>query len=268
MSVIRVAVCGALGKMGIETVKTVLSDPELELVAVIGKSHSGETISQATCGLVACDKVIESDLKKALEKTKADVCVDFTTPHTVYENAKMIINAGCRPIIGTTGLMPEQMEELHHLLQQKKLGGLIAPNFAIGAVLLMKFAKEAAKYLDHAEIIEFHHNQKADAPSGTSLKTAHMMAETLPNFNPTNAPEKELYPGARGARGIEGNIPIHSVRLPGYVASQEVLFGAKGQILSIRHDSIDRTSFMPGIAMSCKEIIKKTGLFYGLEHLM
>lgn len=268
MSVIRVAVCGALGKMGIEAVKTVLADPELELAAVIGRSHNGETLAEATCGFVPNAQVIQADLKKALETSRVDVCVDFTTPHVVFENAKTIINAGCRPIIGTTGLMQEEMDELHRLLQDKKLGGLIAPNFAIGAVLLMKFAKEAAQYLDHAEIIEFHHNQKADAPSGTSLKTAHMMSEALAHFNPTNAPEKELYPGARGARGIGGNIPIHSVRLPGYVASQEVLFGAKGQILSIRHDSIDRTSFMPGVAMSCKRIMDRTGLFYGLEHLM
>lgn len=268
MSTIRVAVCGALGKMGIEVVKTVLADPELELVAAIEHHNIGQTISEATFGLVNSNVKLEANLAEALVASKADVCVDFTNPGSVFANAITMIGIGCRPVIGTTGLSPEQKDEIKKALEAAKMGGLIAPNFAIGAVLLMKFAQEAAKYLDHAEIIEFHHNQKADAPSGTSIKTAEMMAESVAAFNASNAPEKEIYAGARGSRGVPGNIPIHSVRLPGYVASQEVIFGSKGQLLTIRHDSIDRASFMPGVAMGCKKIMQHTGLIYGLEHLL
>ncbi|MEB3288153.1 MAG: 4-hydroxy-tetrahydrodipicolinate reductase [Vampirovibrionales bacterium] len=268
MSGIRVAVCGALGRMGLEVVKTVLADPELELVAAIEHHRIGETLHEASAGVACCELVLEEDLGKALVDSQAQVCVDFTHPSTVFQNALTIIEAGCRPVIGTTGISSEQLEKIKAALEAKNIGGLVAPNFAIGAVLIMKFAQEAAKYFDHAEIIEFHHNQKADAPSGTAIKTAEMMAETLGKFNPSNAPEKELYEGARGARKTPGDIPIHSVRLPGYVAHQEILFGCQGQTITLRHDSIDRASFMPGVAMGCKKIMSETGLVYGLEHLI
>jgi len=269
---VRVGVCGALGKMGMEVVKTVLADPELELVGVADLNGKDRTLTEATNGAIQAGTTIHSDLKFMLNQAKPQVVVDFTHPSTVLSNSLAIIEAGACPVIGTTGLSPENLKTISDALDKAKLGGLVAPNFALGAVLMMKFAQEAAKYFDHAEIIEMHHNQKADAPSGTAIKTAVLMAESRAKFEPSkfgsgNAPETEIYPGARGGKS-PADIQIHSVRLPGYVAHQEVLFGSQGQILTLRHDSIDRTSFMPGVAMACQKILDRQGLIYGLEHLL
>lgn len=264
---IRVAVCGALGKMGQEVVKTVLADPGLELAGVADINGQGRTLHAATAGGIQSDLVIYSDLKTLLAEQKPDACVDFTHPSAVLQNALDMLATGCRPIIGTTGLSEANLATLKTETDKRKLACLVAPNFALGAVLMMKFAQEASKYLDHAEIIEMHHNQKADAPSGTAIKTAALMAEARSQFGTTNAPEHETIEGARGGNG-PADIRIHSVRLPGYVAHQEVIFGGKGQILTLRHDSIDRTSFMPGVAMACKKIVGLTGFIYGLEHLL
>lgn len=264
---IRVGVCGALGKMGMEVVKTVLADPELELVGVADLNGKDRNLTEATSGAIQAGTTIHSDLKFMLNQAKPQVVVDFTHPSTVLSNSLAITEAGACPVIGTTGLSEENLKTISDALDKAKLGGLVAPNFALGAVLMMKFAQEAAKYFDHAEIIEMHHNQKADAPSGTAIKTAALMTESRAKFGTTNAPEKEVYPGARGGK-YPSDIQIHSVRLPGYVAHQEVLFGSQGQILTLRHDSIDRTSFMPGVAMACKKILDRQGLIYGLEHLL
>jgi 4-hydroxy-tetrahydrodipicolinate reductase len=209
----------------------------------------------------------DRDLHELLTREKPDVCVDFTHPDAVFGNAMAMIQAGCRPVIGTTGLSQAQLAELDAALRAKGLGGMVVPNFAIGAVLMMKFAQEAAKYFDHAEIIELHHNKKADAPSGTAIKTAELMRQSQSQFGPTNAPEKETITGARGAAG-PADIHIHSVRLPGYIAHQEVILGGPGQILTIRHDSMDRACFMPGVALACKKVLGLTGLVYGLEHIL
>ena len=257
---IRVAVCGALGKMGQEVVKTVLADPELTLVG-LADSHAGKDDQNKSI------QPIHADIKTMLAETKPEVCVDFTHPDCVLKNTLAIIAADCRPVIGTTGLAEADLQEIAAALTKQNIGGIVAPNFAIGAVLLMKFAQEASKYLDHAEIIEFHHNQKADAPSGTAIKTAELMAKSQTKFGNTNSAEKETYKGARGATG-PADVHIHSVRLPGLVAHQEVIFGAQGQMLTIRHDSIDRSSFMPGVAMACKKVMELHGLTYGLEHLL
>jgi len=255
----RVAVCGALGKMGQEVVKTVVNDPDLELAGIAdSQSKGGDTVQGV---------ILNPNLADMLAAAKPDVCVDFTHPNCVRANALAIIAAGCRPVIGTTGLTEADLQDIATALTKARLGGIVAPNFAIGAVLLMKFAQEAARYLDHAEIIEYHHNQKADAPSGTAIKTAELMAQSQSRFGATNSAEKETYPGARGGKG-PANIQIHSVRLPGLVAHQEVIFGAQGQMLTLRHDSIDRSSFMPGVAMACKRVMTVNGLIYGLEHLL
>ncbi len=264
---IRVSVSGALGNMGLEVVKTVLADNELELAGVCDVKEVGNTLNVATKGLVDSDVVIQDNLSTMLTSSAAQVCVDFTHPDIALPNAMAIIEAGVYPVIGTTGFSPEDIKNVGEAINAKNIGGLIAPNFAIGAILMMKFAREASKYLDHAEIVELHHNQKADAPSGTAIKTAELMAESCSQFGASNAPEKEIYEGARGGEGPAG-IRIHSVRLPGYVASQEVMFGGQGQILKIRHDSIDRSSFMPGVALACKKIINTKGFIYGLEHLL
>lgn len=267
VKMIPVAVCGALGKMGREVVKTVINDPELKLSGVIDPNSLGQTVNDLF-GVTSEPHVrFDRNLQEMLQREKPLVCVDFTNPDVVFDNAMAIIESGCRPVIGTTGLTDEQMDWIDQALLDKGLGGMVVPNFAIGAILMMKFAQEASKYFDHAEIIELHHNKKADAPSGTALKTAELMKQTQTRFGPTNAEEKETIPGARGACG-PADIHIHSVRLPGLVAHQEVILGGPGQILTIRHDSIDRTSFMPGVALAVKKVMNLSGLVYGLEHIL
>lgn len=250
---IKVAVCGSCGKMGQEVIKAVVMDNELELVAKID--------------LICVGEGTFNSIEKAMGETDIDVLVDFTNPESVFENAKICITNGIRPVIGTTGLSHEQIEELRKLSSEKNVACLIAPNFTIGAVLMMIFAKEAAKYFDNSEIIEFHHNQKKDAPSGTAIKTAKLMSEVNNDFTLGNCEEIELIKGSRG--GISYNdIHIHSVRMPGYVASQEVIFGSSGQTLTIRHDSIDRTCYMKGVLMAIKHVMQNTNFVYGLENIL
>lgn len=251
---IKVAVCGACGKMGQEVVKAVGADAELELTAKIDLLCTGEKIYKS--------------IDEAMASEQIDVLVDFTQPASIFENAKTCINVGIRPVIGTTGLSDSQIEVLSKLSKEKNVSALIAPNFTTGAVLMMMFAKEAAKYFDNAEIIELHHNQKKDAPSGTAIKTAQLMGGHVDkSFSTGNCEEVELVKGSRG--GISYNdIHIHSVRMPGYIASQEVIFGASGQILKIRHDSMDRTCYMKGVIMAIKHVMKNDDFVYGLENIL
>ena len=258
--------------MGREVIRMVMRDPALMLAGVADPSGNGRTVgsvfslSEADSGQ-GIEQVIENDLQTVLARCQPDVCVDFTHPDAVFDNTMTMIRANCRPVVGTTGLSPDRLAEIEAALQAKRLGGMVVPNFAIGAVLMMRFAQEAARYFDHAEIIERHHNRKADAPSGTALKTAEMMWERRETFGTTNAAETETCPGARGGVG-PAEIHIHSVRLPGYVAHQEVILGAPGQTLTIRHDSLDRACFMPGVALACKKVMTLDGLVYGLESIL
>lgn len=242
---IKVLVNGAHGRMGQEVVKAVSADPDLELVA-------------------QCDS--KDNLEEEIKKTKAQVVVDFTTASSGIKNTEIIIKSGAYPVIGTSGFKEDDVKKLQALAAEKKIGGVIAPNFAIGAVLMMKFAQEAAKYLANVEIIETHHDGKVDSPSGTAIRTAEMISQTRAKLNTQAKEEVALIPGARGAN--HKGIHIHSVRLPGFVAHQEVIFGGKAQALTIRHDSNHRESFMPGVCLACKEVLKHKELFYGLEHLL
>lgn len=248
---IKVAVCGALGKMGQEVVQAVTECPETELVAKID---------------IASTKMYHH-IEDAARVTDIDVLVDFTQPKSIFENAKYCLNNGIKIVIGTTGLTDEQIEELKKLSQEKNTGCLIAPNFSTGAVLMMMFARQASKYFDNAEIIELHHNQKKDAPSGTAIKTAAMMAEVKDDFTKGNCPETETIEGARGGNAYS-NIHIHSVRMPGYIASQEVIFGSSGQIMTIRHDSMDRKCYMQGVLLAVKHVAKNNDFIYGLDNIM
>ncbi len=259
---IKVGVTGAMGKMGKEVVEAVCKDENLKLVCAVDKINID--------GEICADKEVRiiGDLKSAIEIHKPDVMVDFTQPKYVFENAKICLENGVRPVIGTTGLSDEQIQELKELTQIKGLGCLIAPNFSTGAVLMMMFAKQAAKYFDNAEIIELHHNQKKDAPSGTAIKTALMMAETgKMTFTQGNCEETETIEGSRGGKSYS-DIHIHSVRMPGYIASQEVLFGASGQLFKIRHDSMDRKCYMDGVKLAVKYIAEHNEFIYGLENIM
>lgn len=245
MKNIRVLVNGAKGRMGQEVVKAVTAAADLELV------------DQTDLG---------DDLIARIKASQAQAVVDFTTAAVAFENTRKILEAGVHPVVGTSGLLAEQVAELQQLAKDKDIGGLIAPNFAIGAVLLMKYAQDAAKYLHDVEVIELHHNRKADAPSGTAVKTAQLIAEARQEIPKALVEEKELFEGARGSE-VHG-VRVHSLRLPGLVAHQEVIFGGTGETLTIRHDSIHRESFMPGVCLACRKVIGTQQLFYGLEHLL
>lgn len=247
---IRVAVCGANGKMGQEVVKAVSASEDMTLVAQID-IYNGQFAT----------------IKDAKDSVKIDVLVDFTQPDSIYENALFCLNNDIKIVIGTTGLSDIQIEELKKLSEERSVACLIAPNFSTGAVLMMKFAEIASKYFENAEIIELHHNQKKDAPSGTAVKTAALISKGAESFTTGNCQEKETIEGARGASAYN-NIHIHSVRMPGYMASQEVLFGSSGQILTIRHDSTNRECYMPGVLLGIRYIAQHDEFVYGLDKIM
>lgn len=244
----RVAVAGAAGRMGAETVRAVRGLDDLELVAEIGRGD---------------------DLPAVLARTKPDVLVDFTLHDAVFANVAASLGVGVVPLVGVTGgIGASELAAIAKLCGENATACLIAPNFAIGAVLLMQFAQQAARYLPDVEIIEMHHERKADAPSGTARRTAEIIAHArtgTPSAPPDNA--LELFAGSRGG-AADGEIRVHSVRLPGFVASQEVIFGAPGQRLSLRHDSIDRESFMPGVLLAIRQAHRLSGLVVGLENLL
>ena len=259
MERITVAVVGALGKMGQETVRAIQGADDMELVGAVDLFSQGE--------VVADGKVkVEQDLAKMLAEKKPQVVVDFTRPQDVFANVKIILEHKIRPVVGTTGLDPEQIAQLDALARKQGIGGLIAPNFAIGAVLMMEFAKQAGRHFPAVEIIELHHDKKIDAPSGTAIKTAEMIVEGRAEPWSSTAEELEKIKGVRG--GELSGIHIHSVRMPGFVASQEVIFGLPGQTLTIRHDSIDRSSFMPGVLLGIRKVLTAEGIVYGLEHFL
>lgn len=256
--VIKVAVAGPRGRMGREAIDTILKNPEFRLVSVLDTKkdvvYLGESVSVFT------------SLKELIEQSKPDVLVDLTIPSCVFEHAMTALDFGVRPVIGTTGFTELQLDEIRNKVEEKHIGCIIAPNFSIGAVLMMKFAQTAAKYLPSVEIIEMHHDQKVDAPSGTAMKTAQMIQAVRANVEQGHPEEEEIVDGARGAN-IDG-MHIHSVRLPGLVAHQQVLLGGEGQLLTLRHDSFNRTSFMSGIVLSINEIMKRDTLIYGLEDII
>lgn len=244
---IRVAVLGARGRMGLEVCRAIKATSDLELVSEIDLGDS-------------------LDL---LKSSKAEVMVDFTTPESVMGNLKFAIENGIHSVVGTTGFDKAKLDSLKNLLAANpKVGLLVAPNFGLAAVLMMQFSATAARYFESAEIIELHHPEKADAPSGTATRTAELMSEAREKAKLAPMPDKtsKSLDGARGAK--VGDIPIHSVRLRGLVAHQEVLFGEKGETLTIRHDSLDRSGFMPGVLLGVREVSKNPGLTVGLEHYL
>ena len=260
---IKLGVVGANGKMGSQVVNLAINNKDFELVCAIDKFGAGK---QLTNGVI-----VEENLEESLVKRKPDVVVDFTQPSVIYENIKTYLKLGVKSVIGTTGLTKEQVENIEKMSNEAKVGVIIAPNFSIGAILMMKFAAEASKYFNNAEIIEYHHNQKKDAPSGTSIKTAQMMMKNNDNFKLGNCPETETISGARGGNYSEdgkGNIQIHAIRMPGFVASQQVIFGADGQVLKIHHDTINRECYMSGVALAVNHVFNNNKFIYGLENIL
>ena len=243
---IKVGVLGARGRMGSEVVQAITDAPDLELVAALDLGDSLD----------------------ALVTSGAQVVVDFTTPDSVMANLEFLITHNINAVIGTTGFDDARIAKIKSLLASSKSGVLIAPNFAIGAVLMMEFATKAAKYFESAEIIELHHPNKVDAPSGTAARTAELMSKARKEAGLAPMPDATTtaQDGARGA--TVGGIPVHSVRLRGLVAHQEVLLGGIGETLSIRHDSIDRVGFMPGVLLGVRQVLSHPGLTFGLENFM
>lgn len=261
---IRIVVAGFKGKMGSTATKMVIAQENFELVGVLdpfAKEINLKEIPEYN----GIDVPIFKE-KEAVLKVRPEVWIDFTIPKVTYENTKFAIENSISPVVGTTGLSESQLSELVDRSRELQIGGLIAPNFAIGAVLMMQFAKKAAEYFPDVEIIELHHDNKLDAPSGTGLKTAEMMAEVRKPKKQGHPNEEELIAGARGA-DFEG-MKIHSVRLPGLIAHQQVQFGSLGEGLTIRHDSYDRSSFMSGVSLACEKVMEIKELVYGLENLL
>ncbi|MCD7878578.1 MAG: 4-hydroxy-tetrahydrodipicolinate reductase [Candidatus Gastranaerophilales bacterium] len=263
---IKVGVVGALGKMGKEVIKTILNEQDTQLVAAIDIHCEGEDISEIISGK-KCGVLIDVDIENSIISKKPDVIIDFTQPDGIFNHVCTYIKHNIKSVIGTTGLTEEQIVQLREMSNKNNTACLIAPNFSTGAVLMMMFAKQAAKYFNNAEIIELHHNQKKDAPSGTAIKTAKLMAEVNPDLTCGNCRETELLQGARGAKS-DSNIHIHSVRMPGYIASQEVLFGAPGQIFKIKHDTMDRSCYMAGVMLAVRHVYNNSEFIYGLDNIM
>jgi 4-hydroxy-tetrahydrodipicolinate reductase len=275
---IPVVVAGALGRMGREVVRTVVAASDCELVAAIDTTPGKEGMDVGTeLGLgeleVALSSDFEGSLCQASQTTRAAgkgggaVLVDFTHPSVVYEHCRAAIAYGVHPVIGTTGLSPAQLGELAAFAAKASIGAAVIPNFSVGMVLLQQAAAAAARFYDFAELTELHHNRKADAPSGTCLKTAELMEELGKPFNAAQVEEQESLPGCRGGRR-ESGLRLHSVRLPGLVAHQEVMFGAPGETYTLRHDTIDRSAYMPGVLLTVRRVRGLPGLLYGLERLL
>lgn len=262
--IIKVGVFGAGGRMGTTVCDAVVNDPDLELVAAVDPNHGGESLASLGVPGTALDV---SPTAQALRDGGAEVVVDFTVLEAARENLRWCADHGVHAVVGTTGFSPRDLEDFTQRFgAASPANALIAPNFAIGAILMMRFAELAAPYFETAEILELHHDQKADAPSGTAMLTLERMAEASNEWgdDPTKTTVVE---GARGGVGSAG-IHVHSVRLRGLVAHQEVLLGTTGQSLSIRHDSYDRTSFMPGVLLAVKAIGSRPGLTIGLDPLL
>ena len=259
-----VIVNGACGRMGQAVLKAVQEADGLELVGAVDIKGGADTGSLV--GLPANGILVETDLEALLARKKPEVMVDFTRPDVVFGNVMTALAHKTSPVVGTTGLSDDQKAEIAKAAEENDTPAFIAPNFAIGAVLLMVMSRQAAKYMPDVEIIELHHDKKLDAPSGTAIQTAAMIAEVRKAHKQGNPDEFEKLEGARGA-DYEG-MHIHSVRLPGYVAHQEVIFGGLGQTLTIRHDSLNRESFMPGVVLAAKKVRGLKGLTVGLDKLL
>jgi 4-hydroxy-tetrahydrodipicolinate reductase len=259
---VRVGVVGAAGRMGAEVCRAVAGADDLDLVAAVDPSRAGDALADVAG--VTGDLQVAGDLT-ALTDADVEVAVEFTGPASVGTNLCWLLEHGIHAVVGATGVASDDLARAEVLARDGAANALLAPNFAIGAVLLMRFAAEAARHLPHVEVIELHHDRKVDAPSGTALRTAELIAEARRSV-PDVPLGDEGHPGARGAD--HAGVRVHSVRLPGLVAHQEVVFGGQGQTLTLRHDSLDRSSFMPGVLLACRRVADLSGLVIGLEHVL
>ena len=275
---IPVVVTGALGRMGAEVIRAVQMAPDCHLVGAVDNTpgKEGQDVGELL-GLHALEVSVTADLEGCLCSAsqavrdagpgKGAVMVDFTHPSVVYANTRAAIAYGVHPVIGTTGLSPAQLDDLQSFSDKASIGGAVIPNFSVGMVLLQQAAAAAARFYDHAELTELHHNRKADAPSGTCIKTAELMEELGKQFNESEVDEHESLAGSRGGQRPSG-LRLHSLRLPGLVAHQEVMFGSPGETYTLRHDTIDRAAYMPGVLLCIRKVRQLQALVYGLERLL
>jgi len=275
---IPVVVTGALGRMGAEVIRAVHAAPDCHLLGAVDNTpgKEGHDVGELL-GLPALDVAVTADLEGCLCSAsqavrdagpgQGAVMVDFTHPSVVYANTRAAIAYGVHPVIGTTGLSPAQLDDLQTFSDKASIGGAVIPNFSVGMVLLQQAAAAAARFYDHAELTELHHNRKADAPSGTCIKTAELMEELGKQFNASEVDEHESLAGSRGGERPSG-LRLHSLRLPGLVAHQEVMFGSPGETYTLRHDTIDRAAYMPGVLLCIRKVRQLQALVYGLERLL
>lgn len=242
---IPVLVNGAFGKMGQIATKAINDHANFELVGQTGREY---------------------DLKQSIIDSHAKIVIDFTHPSAVFKNTETIIEANAHPVIGTSGLTAKEISILTEKCASLQLGALIVPNFSLGAVLMMRYAQEIVKYFPNVEIIEMHHDSKADSPSGTAIRSAELLANANSNIHQINKNTHETVKGARGA--LYRDIPIHAIRLPGLLAHQQILFGQQGETLSLCHDSLSRECFIPGICFACEKVMELDRLVYGLEKIL
>jgi 4-hydroxy-tetrahydrodipicolinate reductase len=262
---IRVLVCGAAGQMGRFVTQAVRKAPDMKVVAAVDNREVGRDAGELAGGEVTGTPIV-SDLECAIGRGEPDVMIDFTIPDVVRPNMIAALNKGVRLVVGTTGIGEVTLDEVQALVEQKRLGAVVCPNFSLGANLMMLAAELAAKHYPYAEIIELHHEKKKDAPSGTALLTAELIQEARAKagFIPAKPPGPEVAARGQAASGV----PVHSVRLPGYVANQEVMFSDTGEVLTIKHESTSRESFMPGVLMAVRYVMKNKGLTTSLRDIL
>jgi len=267
---VKVAIAGINGKMGRASSMAILGDPDLELIGAFGRSgaaYAGKSMIAGFSGASSSAVVVSNSIEDCFSHGMPDVLLDFTIAGPAVENAKYAISQGVRPVIGVSGIDPADVLALKNLTEAKKVGAMIVPNFAIGAVLMMEFAKAAAKHFPNVEIVEMHHTKKLDAPSGTAMHTTRKIAENDRQYNQKEVVDHELLAGSRG--GVtDAGVRVHSLRLPGLISHQDVIFGADGELLTIRHDSFNTNCFNKGILLCLKSVMKMDSLTVGLESLL
>lgn len=262
---IRVGLSGAAGRMGQTIAQGIHKQPDMELVLAVDREHSGQSLL-ALIGNHVPDIPIRPKLGEGLDEVPCDVLVDFTHPSAAPQHAVSALRRGVAPIIGTSGMLSDDLKEIRALSEEVGVPAMVVPNFAIGAVLMMRFAEMAARYLPDCEIVEMHHDGKADSPSGTALRTADMVAGARRRRPTENYAPLIKVDGARGA--LHQDVQIHSVRLKGMLAHQIVMFGSDGETLTIRHDSLDRSSFVEGVNAAIRAVLQTKGLTVGLEQVL
>jgi 4-hydroxy-tetrahydrodipicolinate reductase len=260
---IEVVVHGALGRMGKEVLEALCKDPQLKPVGAVDLKAEGESLPLSG---QANSVPLSSNLESLLAHTHPQVLVDFSVAEAAMPAVRLAAKERVNLVVGTTGLSADALSEIDRLTRDNEVGAIVAPNFALGSVIMVHLAKIASRYFDYAEIIDLHHEQKLDAPSGTALSTARAIAEARGKPFLCSKAQKESLKGTRGGE-LQG-VSLHSVRLPGLMAHQEVIFGLSGQTLTIRHDTIDRECYMPGVVLAIKKVVGLKGLTYGLDRLL